>query len=152
MFTSALGLVEDALDNDDILNVVMSGQTSVGNRLRFMEKFKETKDLNVMLVHYKVGGEGLNLTEATHVILLEPWWTHAVHNQGIFRAWRRGQDKEVYAHWVLMKKSIELPILRLCENKQEIADFYLNNGMEPDNYKTIGLDIHSMKALLASSE
>ncbi len=34
-----------------------------------------------VILTYKVGSEGLNLTEATHCICIEPWWTNAVHNQ-----------------------------------------------------------------------
>ena len=44
---------------------------------------------------YKVGSEGITLTEATHVIPLETWWNNAVPNQAIHRDWRLGQKNEI---------------------------------------------------------
>lgn len=147
MFTSSLALVERALDAEEIVSASMIGSTNVAERLSYMGKFKESKDLNVMLLHYKVGGEGLNLTEATHVFPLEPWWTHAVHNQGIFRAWRRGQNRPVTIHWVLTDKTIESNILRMCENKQGMADSYLYGTDMPDD-ATTGLSRYELGEIL----
>ena len=100
-----------------------------------------------MFVHYKVGGEGLNLTEANHVICMEPWWNNAVPYQGISRSWRRGQTKDVHVHWVITKGSIEKPILIMCENKSNMADSYLN-GTDPIEMKSTGLNKESMLKLL----
>ena len=47
----------------------------------------------VILMSLKAGGEGLNLQEASHVFLLEPWWNPAVEMQAVHRAYRIGQTK-----------------------------------------------------------
>lgn len=146
MFVSSLKLMKLALDKEQIPCVMMIGETSVKERLQAMELFKETNTCNVMLIHYKVGGEGINLTEATHVIPLEPWWTHAVHNQGIHRAWRRGQTKPVTVHWLLIKDSIENRILELCKSKLMMANSYLHDFTE-FNERT-GIDIYGMRKLI----
>lgn len=146
MFTSALELVKGALDKEDIPCLVMVGSSTIKERLEAMQLFKETPRCNVMLIHYKVGGEGINLTEATHVIPLEPWWTHAVHNQGIHRAWRRGQTKPVKVHWLLVKDSIEKHVLTLCKNKQDMSDAYMGYG---DNVsENSGLSSFQMRMIL----
>jgi hypothetical protein len=43
------------------------------------------------LIGLKAGGFGLNLTEAYHGFLLDPWWNPATENQAIDRAHRIGQ-------------------------------------------------------------
>jgi SNF2 family DNA or RNA helicase len=150
MFTSCFEILENAMLEDDILYDVLSGETNMKERLRILHQFKNNSSFNVLFVHYKVGGEGINLVQANHVICIEPWWTHAVHNQGIYRAWRRGQNKEVHVHWVLTENTIENFILKLCENKQNMSDSYLY-GTKLDQ-KPAGLSICQMSQLLRCND
>ena len=46
----------------------------------------------------KVGGSGLNLTAASHVVHFDRWWNPAVENQATDRAFRIGQAKNVLVH------------------------------------------------------
>ena len=55
--------------------------------------FALTTLIQVILMSLKAGGEGLNLQEASHVFLLEPWWNPAVEMQAVHRAYRIGQKK-----------------------------------------------------------
>ena len=127
MFTSCLEVIEKAISIDlpERGYEFLDGSTTGPERIDILTNFKENPDVNVLLVHYKVGGEGLNLMEANHVICIEPWWSPAVHNQGIARCWRRGQKKQVHVHWVITAKTIEQPILKMCGNKDQLSDFYL---------------------------
>jgi SNF2 family DNA or RNA helicase len=43
----------------------------------------------------KVGGSGLTLTAASHVVHVDRWWNPAVENQATDRAFRIGQKKNV---------------------------------------------------------
>jgi SNF2 family DNA or RNA helicase len=80
-----------------------------------------------MLLSYKVGSEGLNLTEATHCIFIEPWWTNAVHNQAASRIYRSGQTKPVNIHQIKIKSTIEDHILAICHSKDEMAKMFLED-------------------------
>ena len=145
MFTTSLKLCQLALKKIGVSCDLLIGSTSMTERSKILRDFS-TGGTQVLLVHYKVGGEGLTLTEATHVIPLEPWWTHAVHNQGIFRAWRRGQTKVVKVHWVISPDTVEKYILALCDSKQNLSDSYLK-GVEYDP-ESVKMDIMMMKKLL----
>ncbi len=127
MFTSCLQMVEDAVEEalPTIKTEYVDGQITGTERQEIIESFKTNPSIQVLYVHYKVGGEGLNITAATHIICIEPWWTHAVHNQGIARAWRHGQTKTVHVHWVLTAGTIEEEILKMCENKHGMSEEYL---------------------------
>ncbi len=150
MFSSALEVLEERFDKEGIPCFVMTGSTSMKERYNMLKVFKQTNACNVMLIHYKVGGEGINLTEAENIILFETWWTHAVHNQGIHRSWRRGQDKDVTVYWLLCKKSIELRIMEMCDSKQRMSDSYLG---EFNRYnERSGLDINGMMDIIMSRD
>ncbi len=89
--------------------------------LNCLINFKNDINTQGLFLTYKVGSEGLNLTEATHCICIEPWWTNAVHNQAKARLWRTGQTKQVYVHNVIIKGSIEEKIVEICKGKDNIG-------------------------------
>lgn len=129
-FSSALELCTISSRRVGINCVLMTGDTTMRERIGILDEFQNNLDVKIMFVHYKVGSEGLNLTQATHIIPLEPWWNHATHNQGISRAWRIGQRNTVTVHWLMVEKTMESAILRMCGSKLDISDFYLGKTNE----------------------
>ncbi len=79
MFTSCLDLLSEAIKEDypNFKFVQVDGDTK--NRSELFDQFKNDINTQGLFLTYKVGSEGLNLTEATHCICIEPWWTNAVH-------------------------------------------------------------------------
>lgn len=54
------------------------------NRQKAIDDFGDpTKGKRIMLASLKCGGLGLNLTMASRVLTLDPWWNSAVEQQGI---------------------------------------------------------------------
>jgi hypothetical protein len=87
----------------------------------------------VLLISYKIGSEGLNLTEATNVILLDVWWSHSTSEQAIARVLRMGQVKTVNIYSLYVPndkefKSIDAAILEICQKKKTIAIEYRTTG------------------------
>jgi len=68
----------------------------------------------------KTGGVGLNLTRASYVFHVDPWWNAAVENQASDRAYRIGQKNSVMVIRLLMHHSIEEKMLLLKKNKEEL--------------------------------
>ena len=52
----------------------LDGTMSFSNRSRALKDFSENADVCAFLVSLRSGGVGLNLTAASHVILIDPWW------------------------------------------------------------------------------
>lgn len=146
MFTSCLDLLSDAVKEDypSFKFVQVDGETK--NRANLFDQFKTDKNTQGLFLTYKVGSEGLNLTEATHCICVEPWWTSAVHIQAKARLWRNGQTKPVYVHNLIIDGSIEEKILEICKEKEEMASSFLN-GTER-KLKIRGLDKYTIGKLL----
>ena len=50
-------------------------------RQKSIEYFMTNPDVEVFLVSLKAGGVALNLTEASRVFIVDPWWNPAVSIQ-----------------------------------------------------------------------
>ena len=80
----------------------------------------------VFLISLKAGGTGLNLTGADVVIHYDPWWNIAAQNQATDRAHRIGQEKVVSVYKLVAKNSIEEKILKMQNDKQNLAESILS--------------------------
>ncbi|KAK8860000.1 ATP-dependent helicase [Apiospora arundinis] len=75
----------------------------------------------VLLVSLTAGNAGLNLTAASQVVVLEPFWNPFVEDQAVDRAHRIGQGRDVTVHRVLVAGTIEDRILELQEKKRRLV-------------------------------
>ncbi|KAJ5227097.1 DNA repair protein rad5 [Penicillium citrinum] len=75
----------------------------------------------VLLLSLKAGGVGLNLTAASNVFMMDPWWSFAIEAQAIDRVHRMGQTRDVSVTRFVVKDSIEGRILSVQERKMNIA-------------------------------
>lgn len=87
---------------------------------------KQIADFNregpsAFILSLKAGGFGLNLTKATHVIHFDRWWNPAVENQATDRAYRIGQEKDVFVHAFITTGTIEEHVDELLEKKSLLA-------------------------------
>jgi len=85
-----------------------------------IENFRENKTITALLVSPRVGGIGLNLIEANHVLLVDPWWNGTLEDQAIDRVHRYGQTKEVRVQRFFCKNTIEAKIIELNRRKREL--------------------------------
>ncbi|KAB8073950.1 SNF2 family N-terminal domain-containing protein [Aspergillus leporis] len=75
----------------------------------------------VLLISLRAGGVGLNLTAASNVFMMDPWWSFAIEAQAIDRVHRMGQLRDVSVTRFIVKDSIEERMLRVQERKMNIA-------------------------------
>ena len=109
-----------------------------------MEKFQNNDDIQVFLLSLKAGGTGLNLTKASYVFLLDPWWNPAAEAQAYDRAHRIGQQNKVFVYKFISRNSIEEKILRLQEEKLKLSESMLGT----DNELLKQLDINEVMKLI----
>lgn len=118
-FTGMLSLIGEELNKRKIGWVTLTGQSR--NREELVEQFKQDTSKSVFLISLKAGGFGLNLTEASYVFLIDPWWNPAVEQQAIDRTHRIGQDQQVFAYKMICKDTIEEKILAIQEKKLAVS-------------------------------
>lgn len=120
-FTDFLDLVQEACDRHAIPYHRLDGSTALTARKARVKAFQNGERPGVFLLSLKAGGQGLNLTKATYVFHLDPWWNPAVENQASDRAHRIGQQRTVSIVRLLMRHSIEEKMIAL---KQQKLDLY----------------------------
>jgi superfamily II DNA or RNA helicase len=119
-FTSFLDILEKHLAENGILFQRLDGSTNVRKRKEIVEGFQSGNGASVFLLSLKAGGQGLNLTRASYVFHLDPWWNPAVENQASDRAHRIGQKRKVTVTRVLMRHTIEEKMMTLKARKMEL--------------------------------
>ena len=146
-FTSVLDLLEYALEvkAPQYKLLMVDGDVVGEERAKRLQQFRIDPSIRALLLTYKVGSEGLNLTEAVHVMNIEPWWTPVVLEQAIHRAWRSGQTSEVAIYNIYIKNSIEDKMLSICEEKSRMTEAYLDGT---GHKVRAGLDKYTMGRIL----
>jgi SNF2 family DNA or RNA helicase len=124
-FVSMLDLIREELDKSGIGYVTLTGATQ--NREAVVDRFQQDAGVRVFLLSLKAGGTGLNLTAASYVYLVDPWWNPAVEAQAIDRAYRIGQHKNVQAIRLICPGTVEEKMMLLQETKKaRFADLVTN--------------------------
>ncbi|QGI81252.1 hypothetical protein CEK25_007981 [Fusarium fujikuroi] len=106
-WTKMLDLVQKALFEASFLCARIDGQYSVKQRENALFRFANDPCCTVMLATLGSGGEGIDLTSANHVHLLEPHWNPMAEEQAIARVHRIGQQRHVTATNYITPDSIE---------------------------------------------
>ena len=119
-FTSFLDIVEDELRSGGFRIFRLDGSTPVLKRKDIVESFQGCADSAVFLLSLKAGGQGLNLTRATYVFHLDPWWNPAVENQASDRSHRIGQKNKVIVTRLLMRHTVEEKMMALKLRKTSL--------------------------------
>ncbi len=123
-FVKHLKLLEEVLQAKGIAYQYLDGQTPPKVRQQRIEAFQRGEG-DVFLISLKAGGTGLNLTAADYVIHMDPWWNPAVEDQATDRAHRIGQERPVTVYRLVATNTIEEKILKLHDEKRDLADALL---------------------------
>ena len=119
-FTSFLAILRRRLDEKKVVYEYLDGRTT--DRQARVVRFQEDPDCRLFLVSLKAGGQGLNLTAADYIYILDPWWNPAVEAQAVDRAHRIGQTRRVFAYRLIARDTVEEKILALQDRKRELAE------------------------------
>jgi SNF2 family DNA or RNA helicase len=134
--------------------LMLHGQTPVGKRREMVEAFQRDEGPPFFVLSLKAGGVGLNLTAATHVIHFDRWWNPAVENQATDRAFRIGQNRNVFVYKFVCRGTIEERIDELIASKSAVAKELIEGDAEQaltemDNeqlLRFVSLDVHKALA------
>ncbi|KAJ9623745.1 DNA repair protein rad16 [Knufia peltigerae] len=126
-FTSMLQLVQWRLQKSGFSTVLLDGSMSPAQRQKSIDHFMNNVDCEVFLVSLKAGGVALNLTEASRVYIIDPWWNPAAEWQSADRCHRIGQRRPCVITRLVIEDSVESRMVLLQEKKANMINGTVNN-------------------------
>lgn len=126
-FLGHLDIVRNLLDKKNITYQYLDGSTPLKERETRISAFQAGAG-DLFLISLKAGGLGLNLTAADYVIHMDPWWNPAIEDQASDRAHRIGQTRPVTIYKLITQNTIEEKIIKLHQNKRDLADSLLDGS------------------------
>ena len=122
-FTSFLDLIGPQLSRNSFNHLRFDGTMSQRQRAQVLRSFsaEDVHTPKVLLLSLRAGGVGLNLTAASRVYMMDPWWSFAVEAQAIDRVHRMGQAQAVEVVRFIVRDSIEGRMLRVQDRKMAVA-------------------------------
>ena len=122
------------------LNVTtVNGDSNTNSRVGLtrqgiIDKFQEVNGFNVIILSTVAVGFGVNIQKANHVIHYTRSWNPAKEDQATDRAYRIGQDKEVYVYYPSIAatdfETFEIKLDKLLSSKRSLADDMLKPNVE----------------------
>lgn len=122
-----LGIISQALKANGIRFVLVDTKQNFQTNLAL---FKKRQDVNVLLMPIYAGSKGLNIVEATHVLLVEPMLNIGAELQAIGRVHRMGQTRPTTVHRFYVKHTVEERIYHLFSNSADRAKHIISNESE----------------------
>ncbi|KAF3647947.1 putative transcription factor bHLH84-like [Capsicum annuum] len=129
-FTSFLDLIHYSLQKSGVSCVQLDGSMTMAARDSAITRFTNDPDCRIFLMSLKAGGVALNLTVASQVFLMDPWWNPAVERQAQDRIHRIGQYKPIRIVRFVIENTIEERILKLQEKKELVFEGTVGGSSE----------------------
>ncbi|KHN95617.1 DNA repair protein RAD16 [Metarhizium album ARSEF 1941] len=125
-FTTMLQLIEWRLRRAGITTVMLDGSMTPAQRQASIEHFMDNVDVECFLVSLKAGGVALNLTEASRVFIVDPWWNPAAEWQSADRCHRIGQTRPCTITRLCIEDSVESRMVLIQEKKTNMIHSTVN--------------------------
>ncbi|KAF2855647.1 hypothetical protein T440DRAFT_159458 [Plenodomus tracheiphilus IPT5] len=124
------------------------GGMSLPARDKAIASFAENPNTQIMLASLRCGGLGLNLTMASKVIMMDPWWNSASEQQAFCRVFRYGQKEETFMSRLCVNNTVDKRLMDMQERK----DAEINAVMENDGKKKSKMSIRDLMRLFGNLE
>ncbi|CAE7411603.1 NSUN3 [Symbiodinium sp. KB8] len=116
-----LDIIGSALEARDIRFVRVDGTTKIDERQATVDSFqKEGSGVDVIISSLKAGGQGLNLTAADRVVLMDLSWNPQDNRQAEDRAHRLGQTRPVTVTYMTCKGTVEEKVVKCNISKMKL--------------------------------
>ena len=133
IFTQWLGMVKvlsKMCETEEWGYCTLTGNMSRKQKDNQLNSFKNEKTCRILISSLKCGGIGLNLTVASKVIIIDPWWNEAIEQQAFCRVFRIGQQRETSMVNLAIKGSVDERLFDLKQRKKMEIDTVMLNHKE----------------------
>ncbi|KAL7910094.1 SNF2 family N-terminal domain-containing protein [Trichoderma velutinum] len=144
-WTKMVDLAQQCLTTNGFVCVRVDGQLSLEKRSKAMKQFNSDPKCTVMLATIGSAAEGIDLTAANNVHLLEPHWNPMVEAQALDRVHRIGQLREVLVTRYVTKDTIETYVQWIQQEKLRL----IQQSLDSQDISQMGFNDQRWKELQA---
>ncbi|OAL54395.1 hypothetical protein IQ07DRAFT_558454 [Pyrenochaeta sp. DS3sAY3a] len=133
-FLTMIRILNKICQNEGWSTEEYHGLMSQGAREKALDSFANNPERKILLASLRCGSLGLNLTMASKVILVDPWWNFLSEQQAFCRVFRIGQTLETSFSRLCVEDTVDSRMIKLQEKKQkEIDSVFEDNGDKVKN-------------------
>ena len=129
--------IQEHLRDAGIDFVRLDGSTPSQQRQDLVDRFQNVETVRVFLGSMTAAGQGITLTAASQVLIVEQSWTPAEMDQAEDRAHRLGQRDTVVATHLIAVGTIDEPVLELINLKRATAAQVVDGATETQASESI---------------
>lgn len=100
--------------------IILTGEMDALERERAVSRFRSDESVIALLASSRVGGEGLTLVEANHVLFVNLWWNPSANQQARDRVVRIGQQRIVQVYRFFCQGTVEESLKQILEVKKSL--------------------------------
>ena len=129
-FREVLAAFQHRLESLGAPLFILNGDVPMEQRAGIVRAWSEYPRPAVLLSMLQVGGVGLNMTKARHLIFLDKDWTPAINEQAEDRIHRIGASKTqpVQIIELICRKTVESRVEQILRQKQKVFDAVVNDS------------------------
>lgn len=122
------GIFTSIINGDTPTTKQLEGKSKL-SRQQTIDRFQEEEGFNVIIMSPIAAGVGLNVTKANHIIHYTRHWNPAKEEQATDRAYRIGQQKDVFVYYpmAIFPEEMKDEVGNRLKSFDEILDTLLNN-------------------------
>ncbi|OJJ99038.1 hypothetical protein ASPACDRAFT_53171 [Aspergillus aculeatus ATCC 16872] len=125
-WTKMLDLIATALQRKGLSFRRIDGRSTLIQRKEALEVFGSDPECNIMLASIGAAGEGIDLTVANSIHIVEPHWNPMAEAQAIDRVHRIGQKRDVEVVRYIVRESIESYVQWVQRDKLRLINVVLS--------------------------
>ena len=128
-FVTMLHALRPMLDHEGISYEMYDGSMRAPKRQAVLEKFKKPHSgTTVLLCSLHAAAVGLNLANASQVVIIEPWWNPQIIDQAVKRVHRLGQKNIVNCVELYAADTLEERVMLIQDLKRKRAKDMLDDS------------------------
>lgn len=128
-FVTMLRAIEPMLKHEGINYALYDGSLRASERSTVLHNFRDPKSgITVLLCSLQTAAVGLNLTSASQVVMVDPWWNPQIVDQAIKRVHRLGQSRTVRCIELFASNAVDERMLYIQNEKRKLARNLLNDS------------------------
>jgi len=109
-------------------HILLTGKVPVDKRISEVARFQNDENVRYALGTIQTMGEGITLTAASDVVLIDRWWNPAICEQAVDRLHRVGQKNAVQVIIPVCSDSIDSSLDKILEEKKKYSSEYLGDN------------------------